>query len=299
MFVSSQRQARDGRWIHSLHESTPLQRDHALHCKENAPNSSIHGRTFAIANADRRDAVYRYLLGECLLLTPEHGKALLEHRRLPDTTIAARLYSSTPEPERVSEACRELASRFDLDGVPGFFVERGSWRLNVHEHNSPGILIPVSDACGRISALQIRRDSGLPRYSWFSSAEKPHGATSGAPVHFAQPDLVKRSGRAIITEGPLKADICAASLDCCVIGVAGVNCLPVNFGVVLRRDLAELHEVIIAYDSDWRKKWPVTQSIARLSSVVRGVGLRVRMWDWDPSDGKGLDDYLLRERRAA
>ncbi|MGI8836585.1 MAG: hypothetical protein ACR2H4_08100 [Pyrinomonadaceae bacterium] len=50
------------------------------------------------------------MTSECLLLTADHGDALLGQRRLSDTTIAARLYSSTPEPERVFEVNFDGAS---------------------------------------------------------------------------------------------------------------------------------------------------------------------------------------------
>jgi hypothetical protein len=247
-----------------------------------------------MADAGRRDAVYRYMLGHCLLLTPDHGDALLARRGLGDATIARRLYASAPTRQSAFEVCDELANRYNLEGVPGFFHEDGSWRLNIHAHNSPGILIPICDVLGRIAAIQIRRDTNQgSRYVWLSSNRKPRGVTSGAPVHFSNPYLVRRNSRAIITEGALKADICAEILECCFIGTAGVDVFPSNFGVVLRADLPELREVIVAHDADWQKNEAVRRAIIRQCAALRTAGLRVRMWDWDRADGKGLDDYLL------
>jgi hypothetical protein len=296
-YVPSKSQARDGRWIHVLRELSPLERARALAQKSRLDETDR--RAEANADTDRRDAVYRYMLGDCLLLTPEHGDALLE-RGLGDTMIASRLYVSAPTPKRASDVCDELASRFSLENVPGFFREGGRWRLNIHEYNHPGILIPVCDVCGRIAAIQIRRDTEAdPRYVWLSSSRKPHGVTSGAPVHFAQPDLVKRTGRAIITEGSLKADVCAEMLGCCFAGIAGVDVFPSNFGASLRADLPDLREVIIGYDADWRRNDAVRKALMRLCAAARAADLRVRMWDWDRGNGKGLDDYLVaRERKT-
>jgi len=260
--------------------------------KKSEPKATELREVIEVADAERRDAVYRYMLGICLGLNPEHGDALLEGRGLADTTIAARLFSSAPTPERAREVCDELAHRFSLLGVPGFFHEGGRWRLNIHQHNSPGILIPICGVSGRIAAIQIRRDSGgEPRYVWLSSAGKPQGVTSGAPIHFTKQDLARRTGRAIITEGALNADICAEMLNCCFIGIAGVNTFPSNFGAMLQVELPHLREVIIAYDADWHENDSVKNAIFRLRNVLGRARLRVKMWDWNIGDGKGLDDY--------
>jgi hypothetical protein len=277
-------------------------RPSAFPARKCAPDiTRARSKAIEAADADRRDAVYRYMLGNWLPLTSEHGDALLGRRGLADTTIASRLYASAPTPARAREVCDGLASRFSLEGVPGFFCTSGRWRLNFHDQNSPGILIPVCDTCGRIAAIQVRREADAdPRYVWLSSADKHRGVTSGAPIHFANADLARRTGRAIITEGALKADVCAEMLASCFIGVAGVDNFPSNFGASLRADLPELREVIVAYDADWRRNEAVRQAIIRLCAVLRAAGLHVRMWDWDISDGKGLDDYFLaRERRVA
>jgi copper chaperone CopZ len=233
---------------------------------------------------------------ECLTLTAEHGDHLLEARCLSDTLIASRLYASTPGAAEASGLCLHLAERFNLHGLPGFYREAGCWHLNTRHG---GILIPVCDAKGRVVAIQIRRDAAEPRYVWLSSSGLLEGTSSSAPIHFAQPDLARVTGRAVITEGPLKADICAARLSGCVIGIPGVSAFPSDVGESLRRDLEGLREVAIAYDADKREKQEVKQAIARLSASLKEAGIRAKVWDWDISEGKGLDDYLLARGKLA
>lgn len=290
-YVQSKKKARDGRWIHVLRDVSTTPTSAFLLQKSESEATGLR-EVVEVADAERRDAVYRYMLDICLGLTPEHGHALLEHRGLGDTTIAAHLFASAPTSGCVREVCDELANRYSLLGVPGFFHEGGRWRLNINAHNSPGILIPICDVSGLIAAIQVRRDAEVgPRYVWLSSACKPQGVTSSSPIHFAKPDLARRTGRAIITEGALKSIISAEKLDACFVGVPGVDSFPSDFGIRLRRDLPELFEVVIAYDADWRTK--ANRAITRLYSSLRNAGLRVRMWDWDIRLGKGFDDYLL------
>lgn len=158
-----------------------------------------------------------------------------------------------------------------------------------------GFLIPCRDVQGRIVSCQIRLDTGSPRYVWLSSRDLPCGASSGAPLHFVKPDLTDQTRRAIITEGLLKADICAEMLGCCVIGLAGVASFTAELGHSLLCELSQLREVAIAFDADWRMKPEVRNALQRLYTSIRATRLKVQVWSWDIALGKGLDDYLLRE----
>jgi hypothetical protein len=89
----------------------------------------------------------------------------LERRRLGDTTIASRIYSST---NGAVEICAELAHRFDIEGIPGFFDISGHWHLNFHDEDGGGeLLIPVCDARGWIVAIQIRRGNEMKQAAKF------------------------------------------------------------------------------------------------------------------------------------
>lgn len=237
------------------------------------------------------DAVYCSLL-ESLELSAYHAEHLRVARGLSDSTITANLYATMPTRESASKLCATLAQRFDLNGVPGFYRAGKSWQLNVR---GQGFLIPCRDAQGRIVACQIRLDAGSPRYVWFSSRGLPCGASSGAPIHFVKPDLTKQTRRAIITEGPLKADVCAELLDCCVIGLPGVASSTAELGQLLLLELPQLCEVAIAFDADWSTKPEVRNALRRLYTSICVSGLKAQVWAWDAALGKGLDDYLLRE----
>ncbi len=282
-YVSSDKQARDGRYIHRLTD---------------APSQSQQSETKRLeverADADRAHAVFTAML-EHLRLSESHANNLLDVRGLSDTTIAARLYATVPDEARGRRLASALARKFDLTGIPGIYLQDG-WRLNTAHK---GFYLPCRDARGRIVACQIRRDAGDdPKYVWLSSRGYAKGASSGAPIHFAKPDLSARTRRAILTEGILKADICAELLDCCVIGFAGVSSFPADAGAYLREHLPRLAEVAIAYDADFQTKPEVRAALLRLRDALKRAGVRVRAWTWDLSEGKGFDDYLLAHRAA-
>lgn len=290
----SDKQAKDGRYIHHLTDDafTPSKPQTATKPRETKGEITR-------ADADRTHAVYTALL-ERLTLAPAHADNLLDVRGLSDTTIAANLYATVPNAKGRRHLAASLARDFDLRNVPGFY-RQDSWRLNTKH---AGFYIPCRDARGRIAGCQIRRDSkDEPKYVWLSSNGLPEGVTSGAPVHFAKPDLATRTRRAIITEGILKADICAEMLDCCVIGFAGASSFPHDVGAQLRESLPRLAEVAIAYDADLHTKPEVKAALLRVHDSLRRAGVRVQAWTWDLSEGKGFDDYLLgrraAERRAA
>lgn len=277
-------EAKNGGYIHVLQESdstpsTPLIITTSL------PVNSLQKR----ADIVRRHAIYSDLL-ESLILTARHSNDLLR-RGLSDTEIARNRYASLPEsPIRILSICHSLAARHDLANVPGFYRnEDDRWAFPVWR---PGYFIPVRDERGRIQACQIRQDTGI-RYVWLSSRDKTDGASSGTPIHFARPWRVRSTRLAIITEGALKADIIAESLDTCVIAVAGVSSFRENFGSRIRKRLPYLQKVFLAFDNDWHTKSEVLKALTRMQNSLVRSGLSGGFLDWDGS--KGLDDYLKQE----
>jgi phage/plasmid primase-like uncharacterized protein len=157
-----------------------------------------------------------------------------------------------------------------------------------------GIFVPVRDERGRIQGCQIRRDEpgDGPRYIWFSSNSYTGGTSSGSPVHYSKPHLIKDADEVVITEGALKADIVAHFLGQPVIAAAGVN----NFGATFAEDLHEkfshIKAATIAFDSDFKTKAPVRSALDTLRTQLRRAGFKVNVALW-PDKWKGLDDYLL------
>lgn len=137
------------------------------------------------------------LLLSMLPLTPTHKAHLLSPRRgLTEEQIARFGFKSTPP----AFLCRSYAERLrrhgcTLQGVPGFYTDNaGRWTINFGSRTA-GILLPAVGMDGLICGMQIRLDTPLRRrddppgksgakYIWLSSIGKPHGVTSGSPLHF-------------------------------------------------------------------------------------------------------------------
>lgn len=137
------------------------------------------------------------LLLSMLPLTPTHKAHLLSPRRgLTEEQIARFGFKSTPP----AFLCRSYAERLrrqgcTLQGVPGFYQDdAGRWTINFGSRTA-GILLPAVGMDGLICGMQIRLDTPLRRrddppgksgakYIWLSSVSKPHGVTSGSPLHF-------------------------------------------------------------------------------------------------------------------
>jgi DNA primase len=234
-----------------------------------------------------------------LSLSALHREKLLS-RGLSDEAIDRNGYVSTPSVEQANEIAARLSCD-DLEGVPGFFKRGSDWQLHT---SARGIMIPVRDSLGRISAFQIRRDDapkGEGRYRWLSSKWLPQGSSPGTPLHFALHHLMPSARQIIVTEGGLKADVIAHLSDAPTIGVAGVSNFGHDFAVNLRAAFPHLREVIVAYDMDLLEKEQVYASLMRLTSQLEAACLQVRIRTW-PGGAKGYDDYLLeqfKEREVA
>jgi hypothetical protein len=297
----SDKQAIDGRYIHHLIDD--LNQPHKQ-TTNSTPAIREYG-TVAIkrADADHINIVYRTFLEHPILVDSEgirpplsqaHADHLLNERGFSDTAIAANLYTTVPDLKTLRAICDDLAGSLELKGVPGFFTHNGRWRLRYY---GEGYFVPYRDAQGRIVGMQVRLDEGDTRYRWLSSADKPDGITSGAPYHFAKPDLVRQSGFAFITEGALKADRIAEFTDKACIGLAGVDSFKETFGHELREALPNLQAVNIAYDIDWQKKPEVRKALARLWQTLMAADLTANAREWDEAKGKGFDDFLFQLER--
>jgi len=296
MRVPSTRESRNGGYIHLLEDPIGMETVTAV-----TVEVKQHGR----AGIERRDAVHRELLG-ALNLTARDRKNLL-NRGLEEATIERNEYKSVPLPSALDDVMGHFKAR-DLSGIPGFYKDGGNWRLNIGAWRGKdgiarsfhqGFLIPVRDLRGRIEGFQIRRaevKNDEPRYIWLSSSSKEEGASSGAPIHFRNPERARESGQAILTEGALKGDTAAHLLgdQHCVIALAGVSSFHEDFGRWLREQMPELRQIVIAFDADAPRIHEVQQQLERLSRTLSDEGLDVRKLVWNESQGKGLDDYLLK-----
>lgn len=278
--VGSNRQAKSGAWIHY---------------DENAPQRQFISRAAYIAPPlapiERRHAVYSALLDR-LPLYKIHADQLASRRRLSETTIVAEGFASVPPKSVARLLVDQLAGEFDLSYVPGFFKGGGRWHLRFV--GLPGFYIPIRDDLGRIAALEIRRDTDDPkrRFLLLSTGgdDFPLGASSGAPPHFARPH---RRRTVVITEGALKANVCAELLDVCVVGLVAVSTFGGLFGWELRDALPGMGTIYIGYDADWQTNDKVKYHMGRLTEALSKAGLYAKKLEWPLEQGKGLDDYLM------
>lgn len=278
--VSSDRQAKSGAWVHVAENAS--RRRYILRPVYTPP---------PLAPIDRRHAVYSALLDN-LPLYNIHADQLTNRRRLSDTTIAAETFASVPAKSFAAPLVEKLSGEFDLTHVPGFFKGGGRWHLRFV--GMPGFYIPIRDHEGRIAALEIRRDTEDPKRRFLllstGGEDFPLGAGSGAPPHFARPH---RRQTVVITEGALKADVCAELLDVCVVGFVAVGTFGRRIGWDLREALPGLGQIYVGYDADWRTNEKVRFHLKRLFGALGAAGLAAKMLEWPPEKGKGLDDYLM------
>lgn len=224
------------------------------------------------------------LLLSMLPLTPTHKAHLLSPRRgLTEEQIARFGFKSTPP----AFLCRSYAERLrrhgcTLQGVPGFYQDdAGRWTINFGSRMA-GILVPAVGMDGLICGMQIRLDTPLRRrddppgksgakYIWLSSVGKPHGVTSGSPLHFVGEPFAKT---VYVTEGLLKADIAHCLTGRSFVAVAGVNSL--NGLESALRCMAQngTKLVVEAYDMDKLENEYVASAAEKVQQIARVAGLQ-------------------------
>ena len=243
----------------------------------------------------RHDVFYDLL--ELLPLYPRHRNDLLR-RGLSEQRIKTNGYRSMPADRKLRESIAgELAKRYDLRGVPGFFtLEDGRWSI----YGRNGLLIPYLSPDGLIQGMQIRlNEEDLKfgadgkrerKYRWFSSRGLPNGTKSGSFLHITG-DLNRKE--AYLTEGGLKGDIASyLSGDSLFICFAGIN----NISSMLRQALMQLNvqEAIEAVDMDKRNNIHVRHGLAKIRLLLSGLNIKHSVCDWSPALN-GIDEYLLSQ----
>ncbi|MCD8110866.1 MAG: hypothetical protein LUE14_12380 [Clostridiales bacterium] len=286
------------------------------------------------APVEELDRTYRAMLG--FLALKKQDRADLVRRSLADAEIRAGLFASTPYD--TTGICRKLLKAgCVLEGVPGFFMNADNeWQLNVFRN--AGYFCPVFQE-GRIAGMQIRLRNPFDgqKYIWLSSADKPHGVSSGAPCTFIG---CAEAEKVVIVEGTLKTFVTyclMADKNTALAGVPGVSCINDLVPLLKRHSHKVVYE---AYDMDknmdircmkdydaekctecagnhychfrdgiCQKKLVKAQmlhkSLENLESKVKQCGFEsLNHYHWDRgTDGiwlgnyKGIDDFLAGERR--
>lgn len=173
------------------------------------------------------------------------------------------------------------AAGIDLKGVPGAFMLGKHWCI----YYQKGMLIPTRDRAGGIVGVQIRMDSGRLRYMTLSSKGLPKGPTANiSKTHFPLGNAKPGPGvEALITEGPLKADLAVYLYGKPVffMAVQGVNNTKELNGILRSLKLAGVVAVGSAFDMDKICNQNVRSSSKALASLVRNAGLQFSQKCWD------------------
>lgn len=245
-----------------------------------------------IANIYQRNSVYRKLL-ECCKLEPV-DRADLIRRGLTDQEIFQLGFKTLPQGEDSYRAAEHIMdSGLSLVGVPGFYKNNGRWKIADY---ASGYLIPQKNISGLIQGMQIRRRnvSSGGKYIFLSSSGKQTGTKAYAFVHVALSEYPLREEvpEAILTEGPLKADIVNKYTRKPVIAVPGVSSLSLLPETLSGMKQLGLKKIDIAYDMDLYQNPMVRKSLGKLKRLLSDMDFSFRCLKWDESE-KGLDDFLL------
>lgn len=280
----SSKESKDGGWIHYLDESTAarLPRAEALppEC-ERAPDHVL-------------DHAYRTLLEHCGLSTAH--RLALRRRGLLDAHIEHAGYASLERTGRAALA-RAIVSAVGEDNarrVPGYILGGDGFDRWASIAGSPGLLVPCRDVHGRILGLQVRRDNPSPeqgKYAWLSSRAQG-GAGRSTFAHVPVFPSWDR-GEVVITEGPIKADVSTVLTGRFVVAIPGVSAWQraVDLCAEVKPRLAW-----VALDADLSINRHVRHALDQLRDGLTAAGIEYRVLRWPLSEGKGLDDLLLKHR---
>lgn len=249
------------------------------------------------------------------LLSEQHLKHLMEERELDEEAIKDGDYFTMPS--RTSRYLRvffkELKERFDyepnkVEGVPGFYKMNNKPADRMYTFaTKKGMGIPIRDAEGILTGIQIRRDKikkGESRYVWLSSGfanaeeDLSFGTGSHSPIHVSYPKENKFDNVLFLTEGVFKSQAIARSFHSVALSLQGI--LNWKHGLFPTIDLVEqveqtnIEHFYLAFDSDIRSNIHVYEAVRDIIHTVKKFDADIQLhyvW-WDGDFGKGIDDLI-------
>lgn len=182
-----------------------------------------------------------------------------------------------------------------LLSVPGFVIAKkrdGSRFLTISGRD--GLIIPVRNVDGLIGALKNRADKAPNKGSRYraitSSDKRSNGPSPGSPAHVPL-GTPRNHGELRITEGEIKADAASVLSKTPTISVPGVQSWQKAVGIV---DILQPKSIAIAFDADCSTNKDVAKALLHLTEALIDKGYPVTLETWDPADGKGIDDLLIK-----
>lgn len=162
-----------------------------------------------------------------------------------------------------------------------------------------------------VGAIKVKKGN---RYMWLSSASEEGGTGAGPlPVHISIPSDQLRTWKTgtllkkdtvWITEGPLKADIASdllpilfkkdemQGLGDTVLSIPGVNSWRIILPIL---EKMEVKRVIYAFDMDATTNPDVKRHLVESMQELKERNYTIDFAFWNPNEGKGIDDILLKE----
>lgn len=243
-------------------------------------------------------------------LSDAHREHLLTVRKIKEDQLN-NFFTFRTRGEAKQAMIRKIFAAFpglkaeELIKVPGFYKDNGEIRLIGYE----GIGILIRNASGQIVGVQIRRDTikeGELRYVWISSSFAIYdkymsgGASPGSPLDVVYPQKEKQLPKICIVEGRFKAEAIAQE------GNIGISVQGVGNFAGIEKEIAKIKKsikeetVFIFYDADMFQNPAVLKQGLRLYHYLtdKCKGINVKFCCWNPSLGKGIDDYLFSGHKA-
>lgn len=236
------------------------------------------------------DRAYRAWLAQ-LSLSGEHAHALAK-RGIGRELARRALLRTLPLDGRkaLGEAVVRAVGDAAAGGVPGLHLVQQGTRSWWSAGGAPGLLIPVTDAAGRVVSLRVRGDGGA-RYTYVSSTS--HGGPSAVTATYVPPWDGPATGDLRVTEGELKSLVIQARTGLRTVAVPGVGH---QHDVMATIQALGATRVRLAMDADSapRTRALVSAYVARLARALGDVVgfAHVGIETWPETAGKGLDDVL-------
>ena len=254
-----------------------------------------------IRKLSERSEIYLEFL-KLLRLEKDHLTNLL-NRGLSTEIIKGNMYKSFPTDKTERQwICDNLAARYDLTDVPGFYRSGGRWSIIGLKS---GILIPICSKDNLIQGLQIRFDNPPVkritaadgkvtekvggRFRWLSTGG--NGFTDGTGItSYIHVTGDVSSDTLYLTEGGMKADIASyLSGGRLFIGLTGVQ--NVSY---LKEIVTSLHpkRIVECLDMDVRTNPQVQRAQSKIQAICTPLCEEYKRFFW-PKEQKGIDDYML------
>lgn len=253
-------------------------------------------------------------------LTEEHYKHLKEERKLTDREIEQNKFFSMPETSIMKDFLKEVEKHgLSLNGVPGFFQKKNSkgvweWKYSY----TKGICMPFFNTKGEMIGMQVRKDKGVTRYIWFSSAramnskeegEKDeiyngyvrYGMTSGAPISEIY-DKNRKKPYVAIGEGVFKILTLSKELGINGLALGGVNSqqgilerLESIISKYERDNNRTLKKIFLVFDADMQSNLGISKALNKLYRSISKLEEKydIEILCWKEEDGKGIDDLIF------